>query len=219
MLYSSCDDVSLFYYRYALFYAPFYLNLNNVFQNSRKNYKIGFVLIIFFLKGELRMFKVQEIREIIKLVDASSIDEFVYEADGAKVKLKKNRGVTEVVAPKNEVATAPAPVAVAAAPVAPAAPAPKVEASAPAALVAETADLHKITSPMVGTYYQSPNPESPAYVKVGDKVGDESIVCIVEAMKLFNEIEAEIKGEIVEILVQDGQLVEYGQPLFLVKAE
>lgn len=162
------------------------------------------------------MFKVQEIREIIKLVDASSIDEFVYEADGAKVKLKKNGGVTEVVAPKKEVA-APAEVA----PAAPAVPtpAPKVEAPAPAAPVADSVELHKITSPMVGTFYQAPNPESPAYVKVGDKVGEESIVCIVEAMKLFNEIEAEITGEIVEILVQDGQLVEYGQPLFLVKAE
>ncbi|MEK4426035.1 acetyl-CoA carboxylase biotin carboxyl carrier protein [Solibacillus sp. FSL K6-1523] len=161
------------------------------------------------------MFKVQEIREIIKLVDASSIDEFVYEADGAKVKLKKNSGVTEVVAPKQVVA-APAPVAVVAAPVA----APKVEAPVEVvAPVADTTDLHKITSPMVGTFYQSPNPESPAFVKVGDKVGDESIVCIVEAMKLFNEIEAEIKGEIVEVLVKDGQLVEYGQPLFLVKAE
>jgi acetyl-CoA carboxylase biotin carboxyl carrier protein len=163
------------------------------------------------------MFKVQEIREIIKLVDASSIDEFVYEADGAKVKLKKKNGVTEVVAPKKAVEAAPAPVA--AAPVeAPAAPKAEV-APAPAAPVADTAELHKITSPMVGTFYQAPNPESPAYVKVGDKVGEESIVCIVEAMKLFNEIEAEIKGEIVEVLVKDGQLVEYGQPLFLVKAE
>lgn len=162
------------------------------------------------------MFKVQEIREIIKLVDASSIDEFVYEADGAKVKLKKNGGITEVVAPKQVVA---APV-VAVAPVAPA-PAPKVEVAVEVAEapVADTTDLHKITSPMVGTFYQAPNPESPAFVKVGDKVGDESIVCIVEAMKLFNEIEAEIKGEIVEVLVKDGQLVEYGQPLFLVKAE
>ena len=161
------------------------------------------------------MFKIQEIREIIKLVDASSIDEFVYEADGAKVKLKKNsNAVTEIVASK-EVA---APVVQQAAPVAPvAAPAPKLEA-APVALAAD-ASLHKITSPMVGTFYQSPNPDSPAFVAVGDKVGDESIVCIVEAMKLFNEIEAEIKGEIVEILVKDGQLVEYGQPLFLVKAE
>lgn len=72
---------------------------------------------------------------------------------------------------------------------------------------------------MVGTFYQAPNPDSPAYVKVGDKVGNETIVCIVEAMKLFNEIEAEVQGEIVEILVKDGDLVEYGQPLFLVKAE
>ena len=80
------------------------------------------------------------------------------------------------------------------------------------------ASLHKITSPMVGTYYQSSSPDSPAYVQVGDKVNADAVVCIVEAMKLFNEIEAEVSGEIVEILVEDGQLVEYGQPLFLVKA-
>ena len=165
------------------------------------------------------MFKIQEIREIIKLVDASSIDEFVYEAEGAKVKLKKNNGtVSEVVAPK----AAPAPVA--AAPVAPAAPAvaeakPEAPKAAAKPAVEDTADLHKITSPMVGTFYAAPNPDSPNFVKVGDKVGEESIVCIVEAMKLFNEIEAEVKGEIVEVLVENGQLVEYGQPLFLVKAE
>ena len=162
------------------------------------------------------MFKIQEIREIIKLVDASTIDEFVYEADGSKVKLKKNGGAVEVVAPK-AVAAAPTPVVEQPKAVA-AAPAP-VKEEAPAAPVANDADLHKITSPMVGTFYQAPNPDSPAYVKVGDKVGDETIVCIVEAMKLFNEIEAEIKGEIVEVLVKDGQLVEYGQPLFLVKPE
>lgn len=163
------------------------------------------------------MFKIQEIREIIKLVDASTIDEFVYEADGSKVKLKKNGGSVEVVAPKAVVAAAPVveqPKAEA-----PVAPAPVKEEVAAPAPVASDADLHKITSPMVGTFYQAPNPDSPAYVKVGDKVGDETIVCIVEAMKLFNEIEAEIKGEIVEVLVKDGQLVEYGQPLFLVKPE
>ncbi|MFC9538932.1 acetyl-CoA carboxylase biotin carboxyl carrier protein [Lysinibacillus sp. NPDC056959] len=168
------------------------------------------------------MFKIQEIREIIKLVDSSSIDEFVYEADGAKVKLKKNGVVvTETVAPNKEVV---APVvqqsAPAAAPVAPATPAPAKAEEAPAAApVNNDPSLHKIVSPMVGTFYQSPNPDSPAYVKVGDKVGNETIVCIVEAMKLFNEIEAEVQGEIVEVLVKDGELVEYGQPLFLVKAE
>jgi acetyl-CoA carboxylase biotin carboxyl carrier protein len=95
-----------------------------------------------------------------------------------------------------------------------------IEAPA-AAPVSEPAkeNLHKITSPMVGTFYQSPSPEADIYVKVGSKVSKESIVCIVEAMKLFNEIEAEVNGEIVEILVKDGQLVEYGQPLFLVKPE
>lgn len=167
------------------------------------------------------MFKIQEIREIIKLVDSSSIDEFVYEVDGAKVKLKKNGVVTETVAPKNE---AVAPVvqqsAPAAAPVAPATSAPAKAEEAPAAApTSNDSSLHKIVSPMVGTFYQSPNPDSPAYVKVGDKVGNETIVCIVEAMKLFNEIEAEVQGEIVEVLVKDGELVEYGQPLFLVKAE
>ncbi|MCY9545386.1 acetyl-CoA carboxylase biotin carboxyl carrier protein [Lysinibacillus xylanilyticus] len=165
------------------------------------------------------MFKIQEIREIIKLVDSSSIDEFVYEVDGAKVKLKKNGVVTETVAPKNEVV---APVvqqsAPAAAPVATSAPAKAEEAQA-AVQANNDSSLHKIVSPMVGTFYQSPNPDSPAYVKVGDKVGNETIVCIVEAMKLFNEIEAEVQGEIVEVLVKDGELVEYGQPLFLVKAE
>ncbi|MFJ5562529.1 acetyl-CoA carboxylase biotin carboxyl carrier protein [Lysinibacillus xylanilyticus] len=162
------------------------------------------------------MFKIQEIREIIKLVDSSSIDEFVYEVDGAKVKLKKNGVVTETVAPKKEVV---APVveqsAPTAAPVAPA----KAEEAPAAASTSNDSSLHKIVSPMVGTFYQSPNPDTPAYVKVGDKVGNETIVCIVEAMKLFNEIEAEVQGEIVEVLVKDGELVEYGQPLFLVKAE
>ncbi|KGR78399.1 acetyl-CoA carboxylase biotin carboxyl carrier protein [Ureibacillus manganicus] len=169
------------------------------------------------------MFKVQELREIIKLVDASTIEEFVYENDGAKIKLKKSNGVvTEVVAPKQEVvAQVEQPVSQ---PVVQAAPQPvqvanEVTVEAPKASVASDESLHKITSPMVGTFYQAPSPDAAPYVKVGDKVSDEKIVCIVEAMKLFNEIEAEVKGEIVEILVKDGQLVEYGQPLFLVKPE
>ncbi|MDN4493337.1 acetyl-CoA carboxylase biotin carboxyl carrier protein [Ureibacillus aquaedulcis] len=168
------------------------------------------------------MFKVQELREIIKLVDNSSIDEFVYENDGAKLKLKKNNGViSEVVVPAKETAAVVQPVAPVAAPVVPETPKaeePKVEENTAPARV-DDSSLHKITSPMVGTFYQASSPDVPAYVKAGDKVGEETIVCIVEAMKLFNEIEAEIKGEIVEILVKDGQLVEYGQPLFLVKPE
>ena len=161
------------------------------------------------------MFKIQEIREIIKLVDSSSIDEFVYEVEGAKVKLKKNGVVvTEAVAPKKDVA---APVVQQAASVA--APAKVEEPAVSATPTNNDSSLHKIVSPMVGTFYAASSPDVPAFVQVGDKVGDETIVCIVEAMKLFNEIEAEVKGEIVEVLVKDGELVEYGQPLFLVKAE
>lgn len=168
------------------------------------------------------MLKVQEIREIIKLIDQSSIQKFTYEADGGKIKVEKNEGQTVVTeAPAAKAPAAPAPVQEAApAPAAVPAPAPAPVQEAPAAPASEALQdesLHKITSPMVGTYYQASSPDAEPYVKKGDKVTPESIVCIVEAMKLFNEIEAEVSGEIVEVLVQDGQLVEYGQPLFLVK--
>jgi acetyl-CoA carboxylase biotin carboxyl carrier protein len=105
-----------------------------------------------------------------------------------------------------------------AAPVAPVA----APAETPAPVVAPKADeakLHKIVSPMVGTFYKAPAPDAPPYVKVGDRVEEKTIVCIVEAMKLMNEIEADVRGEIVEVLVENGQLVEYGQPLFLVKVD
>jgi len=82
-------------------------------------------------------------------------------------------------------------------------------ASAPA-----DADLKVVTSPMVGTFYAAPNPESPAFVKVGDHVGPESVVCIIEAMKVFNEIQAELSGRVAAVLVETGQPVEFGQPLF-----
>ncbi|WP_203333003.1 acetyl-CoA carboxylase biotin carboxyl carrier protein [Planococcus beigongshangi] len=168
--------------------------------------------------------KIQEIREIIKLVDNSSISEFKYEAEGVKIKLKKNgEAASETAAPAVPAPTPAAP-QTPAAPVAPKAveaapqPAAKEEPADPAATAENAAGMHKILSPMVGTFYQSPSPEEAAYVKVGDKVTSEQVVCIVEAMKLFNEIEAEVDGEIAEILVKDGQLVEYGQPLFLVKS-
>ncbi|CAH2716310.1 Biotin carboxyl carrier protein of acetyl-CoA carboxylase [Neobacillus rhizosphaerae] len=167
------------------------------------------------------MLKVQEIRELIKLVDQSSIDEFVYEIDGSKIKMKKNGTVT--VASMQPITPTTAPAAVQTIPVAavtPAAPAVEVKQEDPKVETPterDTTNLHKITSPMVGTFYASPTPDSDEYVKVGSNVSKDSIVCIVEAMKLFNEIEAEVNGEIVEVLVKNGQLVEYGQPLFLVK--
>lgn len=163
--------------------------------------------------------KVQEIREIIKLVDQSNISEFSFEQEGSKIKLKKTEVGTVVyptAAPEVKAVEAPkAAPAPAAAPVE----APKAAPAPVAAVAQDTEGLHKITSPMVGTFYQSPSPDADAYVKAGDKVTGDSIVCIVEAMKLFNEIEAEVNGEIVEVLVKDGELVEYGQALFLVKPE
>jgi acetyl-CoA carboxylase biotin carboxyl carrier protein len=162
--------------------------------------------------------KVQEIREIIKLVDQSNISEFVFENEGTKIKLKKTETGT-VLQPVAALDVVQANTAVEVKPAAVPAVPKAVEPAKPAAAVIEQENLHKITSPMVGTFYQSPAPDSPAYVKTGDKVTGDSIVCIVEAMKLFNEIEAEVSGEIVEVLVKEGQLVEYGQPLFLVKPE
>lgn len=171
------------------------------------------------------MFKMHEIREMIKLIDQSTIHEFELEVDGSKVSIKKASGAVEAVTvpvvsqPIVQPAAAqavPAPaVEVQAAPAAQA-PAP---APAPVEAKADDSTLHKIVSPMVGTFYRSPEPGAPAYVQPGDKVTPNKVVCIVEAMKLFNEIEAEVTGEIVKVLVEDGQLVEYGQPLFLVKAE
>lgn len=162
--------------------------------------------------------KIQEIREIIKLVDQSSLDEFLYESEGTKIKLRKNeKGSFHSSSESFEsssVVEQPKPVE-AKAPIVQ--DTPKETVVEKAAPTVEDSSLHKIVSPMVGTFYQSSSPDAAAYVEVGSKVSADSIVCIVEAMKLFNEIEAEVDGEIVEILVKDGQLVEYGQPLFLVK--
>ncbi|EKF35378.1 acetyl-CoA carboxylase biotin carboxyl carrier protein [Bacillus xiamenensis] len=160
------------------------------------------------------MLKIEEIHELIKLIDESTIDEFTYENEGATIKLKKNKEVVQQVAAQAPVAPVQA---------APAQQAPKAQAPAQTEVPAQEAvaseNLHKITSPMVGTFYASSSPEADPYVTTGSKVKEDSVVCIVEAMKLFNEIEAEVKGEIVEVLAENGQLVEFGQPLFLVKAE
>ena len=166
--------------------------------------------------------KVQEIREIIKLVDQSNISEFVFENEGTKIQMKKTETgtVTYPAAVPQQVQAQPAIEVQPAAALAPAPVQPKAAETVTApAESTEQENLHKILSPMVGTFYQSPSPDADNYVKIGDKVTADSIVCIVEAMKLFNEIEAEINGEIVEVLVKDGQLVEYGQPLFSVKPE
>ncbi|MDF4192607.1 acetyl-CoA carboxylase biotin carboxyl carrier protein [Bacillus sp. B38] len=159
------------------------------------------------------MLKINEIHELIKRIDESSIDELVYEIEGVSLKLKKNEApAVNVTGQAQAVPAAYAP--------APQAAKPEAREAAPAQEAPkQDENLHKITSPMVGTFYASSSPEAGPYVNQGSKVSENTVVCIVEAMKLFNEIEAEVKGEIVEVLVENGQLVEYGQPLFLVKAE
>ncbi|WP_297991956.1 acetyl-CoA carboxylase biotin carboxyl carrier protein [Anoxybacillus sp.] len=163
------------------------------------------------------MLKIQEIRELIRLVNESNIVEFVYEHDGSKIKMKKAGAAEQVVVAPPKVDVPPVTVAQQPTPVVE-----KVEVKEEVKQekpAVSTENLHTITSPMVGTFYAAPSPDAAPYVKVGDKVKKDTIVCIVEAMKLFNEIEAEVDGEIVEVLVKNGQLVEYGQPLFLVKPE
>ena len=165
------------------------------------------------------MLKVEAIRAIIEAVDQSSLTSFKFKQDGVKLHISKKAGEVQVVQQVVQEQAQPAPVkkeapavAVTNAPVqeAPAQVQEEVEAPREEGLV-------EIVSPMVGTFYAAASPEADNYVAVGDRVTETSIVCIVEAMKLFNEIEAEVNGEIVEILVEDGQLVEYGQPLFLVR--
>ncbi|MFC5467886.1 acetyl-CoA carboxylase biotin carboxyl carrier protein [Cohnella suwonensis] len=159
------------------------------------------------------MFKLSEIKELIKLVDQTTVHELEIENEGMRLSIRKP-GRTEVVNVQTPHLTHTY------LPQAASAPAPAVSASAEAkAPAADTSNLHRIVSPMVGTFYRAPSPDAPNFVNAGDRVNDKSVVCILEAMKLMNPLEAEVKGEIVDILVENGQLVEFGQPLFLVKPE
>ncbi len=153
--------------------------------------------------------ELKEIKELIKLVADSGVSEVEVERGDFKVSIKKTEEKTTVIqqasAPVMQtIATAPAPQAVLA-------PAP-VTVAAPAA-----SNLITIKSPMIGTYYNTPSPDKPAFVNVGDEIKVGKVLCIVEAMKLFNEIESEISGRIVKILVDNSSPVEYDQPLFLVE--
>ena len=160
------------------------------------------------------MFKLNEIKELIQLVDETSVQEVEIENEGSRLVIRKPGKAETVFVQAPAVQAAPAVQPAAATPAAPAA----TPAAAPVAPEADPT-LHKIVSPMVGTFYRSPSPEAGPFASVGDKVNTKSPVCIIEAMKLMNELEAEVNGTIVEVLAENGQLVEYGQPLFLVKPE
>jgi acetyl-CoA carboxylase biotin carboxyl carrier protein len=150
----------------------------------------------------------KEIQALIKFVSTAGVDEVEINQKDFKLLIKKNPAQFTT-AQYTPVALQTAPMAVAAPAAAPAVAAPAAEAKAD--------NLITIKSPMVGTFYRTPNPESPVFVNVGDDVKPGKVVCIIEAMKLFNEIESEISGKIVKILVDNATPVEYDQPLFLVE--
>lgn len=156
----------------------------------------------------------KEIKELIELLVEKDIAEFQIERGDVKLHIK--RGGTEH-APQVVQVAPPVPVAVATIPLA-AAPASSVPVPAPstpaAAPTAVEEDLIIVKSPIVGTYYESPSPGSPPFVKVGDLVKEGQVLCIIEAMKLMNEIEADASGELVKMFVPNGSPVEYGMPLF-----
>lgn len=155
---------------------------------------------------------IKQIQELVKLINKTNIGEITIEEEGTKITIKQKKDpvqhVTATVAAPQMMA---APVAAAAPATAPATPA------APAAAPAPKADnLVTIKSPMIGTFYRQSGPGKPIFVNVGDEVAPGKVVCIIEAMKLFNEIESEVSGKIVKVLVDDASPVEYDQPLFLV---
>jgi acetyl-CoA carboxylase biotin carboxyl carrier protein len=149
-------------------------------------------------------FDVRKIRQLVALMTDHDLSEMDIQQGDVRIQLRRPGVMVapSMAAPTVMMAPPPAAVPHAAAPAAEA-PAAKDESRFPV-----------IKSPMVGTLYSAPNPESPAYVKVGDHVGPETTVCIVEAMKVFNQIPAELSGKIVAVLVENGQPVEFGQPLF-----
>lgn len=156
----------------------------------------------------------KEIQDLIRFVSKSGVTEVEVEKDGFKIVIKaENKGeVNYVQAAPMMVSAAPQAVAPVAAPAPAAAP-----SSAPAPVAAPAADSGlAIKSPMIGTFYRSAGPDKEPFVKVGDRVEKGQVVCIIEAMKLFNEIESEVSGTIVKVLVDNANPVEYDQPLFLV---
>ncbi len=161
----------------------------------------------------------EEIKEIARLVERYGFTEFEFENEKIRIKLGKS--------PAPQIIQAVSPVSSVAPPIAgqPTATLETTQEKQAESSRAESKEaeadadekLHKITSPIVGTFYRAPAPDKPPYVKIGDRVEPDTVVCIVEAMKLMNEIQAGVSGEVVKIYVENGQPVEYGQPLFGIK--
>jgi acetyl-CoA carboxylase biotin carboxyl carrier protein len=152
----------------------------------------------------------KELKELIEFLIEKDITEFELERGDVKVRIKRGQPVVVSAAAPAPVASSPS--------FAPAASVLSSPAGAPAAAaVDELAGLQIVKSPIVGTYYEAPSPGAPPFIKVGDRVGVGQALCIVEAMKLMNEIESDVSGEVVKVLVKNGQPVEYGQGLFAIR--
>ena len=149
----------------------------------------------------------EEIKQIIALMKRNDLTEFELEREGSKIRIKRgpNGAAQFDTVPVVALPAQPAPLAVASA------------AAPPAPNAGPAADSAEIKSPMVGTFYRSPSPEAAPFIEVGAAVTEETVVCIIEAMKVMNEIKAEVKGVILEVLVENGKAVEFGQPMFRVR--
>ena len=163
-----------------------------------------------FLINERTILDLKTIKQVIDLMKRSELSEFEFEEDGFKLRLSResNNSVAPIIqsiAPINPVAANPA------------TPVTSAPASSDEKEKTEDPNIETIKSPMVGTFYRAPSPDSANFADPGKKVDIDSIVCIVEAMKVMNEIQAEVKGTITEVLVDDGDAIEFGQPLFKYK--
>ncbi|MCS6992040.1 MAG: acetyl-CoA carboxylase biotin carboxyl carrier protein [Chitinophagales bacterium] len=155
---------------------------------------------------------VGEVEELVRLLQSTNIAEVSIEHDNIKITIKTHQPYAPVATP-----LAVSPVPTAPLPATPAAPAAPAEKESVAAAEPDESKLITIRSPMIGTFYRSPAPDKPPFVEVGDEIKPGTILCIIEAMKLFNEIESEYHGRIVKVLVENGKPVEYDQPLFLIE--
>jgi acetyl-CoA carboxylase biotin carboxyl carrier protein len=158
----------------------------------------------------------KELKELIEFLIEKDIAEFELERGDVKVKIKR-AGEAPAMPESRYIAVHPAPAPAPVNLVAPATPPAKVEAAATAVSAEPQENLHIVRSPIVGTFYEAPSPGAPPFIKVGDQVEVGQVLCIVEAMKLMNEIECDIAGEVVKKLVTNGQPIEYGQELFSIR--
>ena len=161
--------------------------------------------------------KLNEIQDLIKFVAKSGVSEVELETKDVKITIKTNGKGAKVEAPVKIQPAMPVVHATVAQPVVQSAPAEVKTPATPTPAAADDSKLITVKSPMIGTFYRAAGPDKPAFVQVGDEIKPGKVVCIIEAMKLFNEIESEVAGRIVKVLVDDASPVEYDQPLFLVE--